>query len=125
MGAHTEKQKVVGECHSTSQRAVAEGTLANLWVPQACALPQTGDPVASLGGELNEVAEAYRVWAECPCYRNKCQIKENINRLIVKEKQTSISVNNNYVTQRGRVTLNLIKLNFRMYLTRLCQTAPS
>lgn len=33
VGAHTEKQRVERECHSTSQGAVAGGTLANLWLP--------------------------------------------------------------------------------------------
>lgn len=37
VGAHTEKQKVVGECRSTSQGAEAGGRLANLWLQQACA----------------------------------------------------------------------------------------
>ena len=73
VGVHTEKQMVVGERHSTSQRAVAGGTLVNLWVPPACALPRRGGPLASLGGPWHEVAVAYRVWASGPCYRDKCQ----------------------------------------------------
>ena len=70
---HTEKQRVVGERRSTYQRAVAGGTLVNLWPPLACALPQRGGPLASLGGPWHEVAVAYRVWASGPCYRDKCQ----------------------------------------------------
>lgn len=68
----------MGECHSTSQGAVAGGTLANLWLPQACASPQRGGPPASLDGPWREVAEAYQVWAQGPGCRKKCQIKENM-----------------------------------------------
>lgn len=79
MEGHTEKPKVVGGCHSTSQGAVAGYTLVNPWLPQACASPQRGGPLASFGGPWHEVAEAYQVWvAQGPYYRNKCQIKENI-----------------------------------------------
>lgn len=48
--AHTEKQAVVGECHSTFQGVVAEGKLAGLWVVQTCASPQRGGQLASLSG---------------------------------------------------------------------------
>lgn len=63
VGAHIEKQKVVGECRSTSQGAVAGGTPVNLWLPQACASPQRGGPLASLGGPWHEVVKAYQVWS--------------------------------------------------------------
>lgn len=76
--AHTEMQKVVGECHSTSQRAVTGGRLVNLWVPQAYASPQTGGLLASLGGQWHEVAESYRVWAQGPGYRKKCPIRKHL-----------------------------------------------
>lgn len=55
-GAHTERQ-VVDECHSTCQD-VAEDTPANLWLPQAYALPLGGDLQASVGGPLREVGSA-------------------------------------------------------------------
>lgn len=65
--AHTEDQKVVGEYQGrTCQRAVAGGTLVNLWVPQASASPQRGGLQAFWGGPWHEVAEAYRVWAQSP-----------------------------------------------------------
>lgn len=67
-GAHTEKQKVVGERRNTSQEAVAGGTLVNFWLPQACASPQRGGPLASLGESWHEVAESYQVWAQGPGY---------------------------------------------------------
>lgn len=71
MKSHTEDQKVVGEYQSrTSQRAVAGGTLANLWVPLASASPQRGGLQASWGGPWHEVAEACQVWAQSPGYKN-------------------------------------------------------
>lgn len=65
VGAHTERQKVVDECHRTSQRAVAGGTLVILWEPL------TGYLLKSWGGLGHEVAESSHVWAQCPGYKNK------------------------------------------------------
>lgn len=66
VGAHTEKQKVVGEDRNTSQRAVAGGTLVNLWLPQAYASPRRGGPLAFLDGPWHEVEGPYQVWAQGP-----------------------------------------------------------
>ena len=86
VAGHTEKQRAVGECHSTSQGAVAGGTPANLWLPQACALPQRGGPLASLGGPWREAAEAYQVSAvQGPGCRSKCQVKVNITWMMVSQ----------------------------------------
>lgn len=64
-GAHTERQKVVDECHHTSQRAAAGSTLVILWERL------TGYLLKSWSGLGHEVAESCHVWAQCPGYKNK------------------------------------------------------
>ncbi len=68
---------MAGEDHSTSQGAVAGGTLVNLWLPQACASPQRGGLLAFLDGAWHEVAGPYQFWAQGPGCRIKWQLKEN------------------------------------------------
>lgn len=89
MEAHTEKLKVLSECHSTSQGAEAGRTLATLWEEQTYVSPQRGGQLASFGEPGHEVAEPYQAWVQSPGYKRKCKKKkkrkEDQNKLTVSE----------------------------------------